>query len=633
MNRFTTLRQPRSEATKSGAGFHWLWATIAGLLVPVMLVLFGVVAELIDDGGIRTGTIRLGSYLGVPLPQGFVSQDSFTQLTQLVLVALAITVCFCLAIWLNRRTSDRLTRGVVRSLHQRMFQQSLRRAEIEGAAAQRIRAAQLIGKDLPELGMGLSLWYRVIPRSIFMLVGCIVLALMVNIWLALLAVISGAAIWKLYGRLRNPEWLELSRFEIPEIRERLINLIGDAPMMARLQAGQQADQAYEGELESLDRRLVGDDARRGRLWPVLMIAGSVAIAVLVMGLGANILSEDVRDGGLDHYGLSLPASLVLGLALTGAAFSAGRLNQLARQLRRSSRACEGIYLYLQHHDDGAPSEQRVGLAGLRESVDMQNISLKDSSGKSILNNLSLSLRPKSLVAFLGSDELSTRSLVELMMGFGRPSNGVLQIDGINLRDIHPKALAKQVMWIAPDGPLWEGTITDNLMSGLDQSVDKRDMVNVLEGLGLYERITRLSDGLDTIVGPIAESRVGRPGQNAGGNLGTPDGLSISARYTLGLARALLHRPAIVLVNEPPAPTEHLNEDPCLKAMRQLADLGSLVVVLPNRLQTMRHCDRVVLLNGANLVGEGKHAELLNSSDLYRHLNYLLFNPYRHRASN
>jgi ABC-type multidrug transport system fused ATPase/permease subunit len=84
--------------------------------------------------------------------------------------------------------------------------------------------------------------------------------------------------------------------------------------------------------------------------------------------------------------------------------------------------------------------------------------------------------------------------------------------------------------------------------------------------------------------------------------------------------------------EPPPPAEHVADDPCLKALRKLADQGTLVVVLPRRLSTLRTVDRVVLLNGPRLAGEGKHAELLSSSDLYRHLNYLLFNPYRQQKS-
>ncbi len=131
---------------------------------------------------------------------------------------------------------------------------------------------------------------------------------------------------------------------------------------------------------------------------------------------------------------------------------------------------------------------------------------------------------------------------------------------------------------------------------------------------MYEQLQRLPDGLNTIVSP-------------GDSM-----LNEEATFAMAVARALLHKPPIVLALEPPPPAEHLAEDPCLKAFGKLAAAGSLVIVLPRRLQTLRQADRVVLFNGPRLVGEGKHADLLANSDLYRHLNYLLFNPYRHQKA-
>jgi ABC-type transport system involved in cytochrome bd biosynthesis fused ATPase/permease subunit len=201
--------------------------------------------------------------------------------------------------------------------------------------------------------------------------------------------------------------------------------------------------------------------------------------------------------------------------------------------------------------------------------------------------------------------------MELMMGFGRPSEGRVLIDGIRLLDVHPAALATNVMWIEPDGPIWDGTIIENLR-GSDDSINNTDVVAALEKVDVYERLQRLPEGLNTYV-------------NAGDL-----GLGVETTYAMGVARALLHKPPVLLAMEPPPPAEHLAQDPCLKSLRELVDSGTLVIMLPRRLQTLRTADRVVLLNGPRLVGEGKHADLLNNSDLYRHLNYLLFNPYRHK---
>jgi ABC-type multidrug transport system fused ATPase/permease subunit len=598
-----TLAQPRREKESKGFLLSLIWSVTAGLLVPALVILVGIVAVLLDTGRLSGDRVHLGSYLWVPLPDQLAAQSPLSQLTVLVVLGLATSALFSLAVWLNRMDADQRARNIVKALHLRLLAQSVRRAELEGAAAQRFRAEQLIGNQLPELQQGLSFWYRAIPRSVLTLVGCVTVALLVNVWLALMALITGIFLWQLARKLRHEDEASLLHWEVPRARSRMADLLGRAPLLARLQTQGLADQAFHAELDSLYRRLHEEDRRLGRIWPILFLAISVAIAVMILGLGVNLFGVE--------SGLSLPAALVLGLALGGAVAAVGRLLRLTSSLRRSTDASDAIYHYLERSNEIAPSEQRVGLVGVRDSVEIQGVSLGDSTGKPILNHLSLKLMPGSMVAILGTDAVSTQALTELLMGFGIPSEGRVTIDGIALRDIHPQALSRNVMWIEPAGPVWEGTIKENLGAN-DRSIDTRDVAEALQATGVYERLQRLPEGLNTIVSP-------------GDSM-----LNEETTYGMAVARALLHKPPIVLALEPAPPAEHLPEDPCLKALAKLAEAGALVVILPRRLETLRRADRVVLLNGPRLAGEGKHAELLADSDLYRHLNYLLFNPYRHQ---
>lgn len=604
MSRFNTLSRPRSEREAGGAFFAYIWAVLAGLLVPVLVVLVGLLALLLNSGtGLSEPEAQLGAHLQVSLPPSFTSQEaSLIQLTQLVGVTFAVALLFCLSVWLHRRAADARARKIVKALHTRVLRQSLRRAELEGAAAQHVRAEQLIGHQLPSIQTGLSLWYRSIPRSLLKLIGCVTLALMVDVWLAVLAVVSGVLLWQLFRRLRHSDESSLSDWEVPRARRRMAEIVGQAPLLARLQAQGLADSAFGSELDTLYRRLAAEDARQGRIWPTVFLATAAAVAVLVLGLGVNLFSADAS--------LTLPAALVLGLALAGAVAAAGRLSRLANQLRLSADASDSVYSYLQQSDEIAPSEQRVGLAGIRDGVEIHDVTLGDVTDP-ILRNLSLNLSPGCLVALLGTEPVSTRALAELLMGFGRPTEGRVTIDGIPLLEVHPQALARNVMWIEPDGPIWDGTIHENLRGG-DESINNSDVVEALEQVDVYERLQRLPDGLNTIV-TTGDSMLG-----------------VEATYAIGVARALVHKPPIVLAMEPPPPAEHMADDPCLKALQKLVSAGTLVVMLPRRLQTLRSADRVVLLNGPRLVGEGKHPQLLADSDLYRHLNYLLFNPYRHQ---
>lgn len=567
--------------------------------------MIGLVAVLLNSGGLKTDSVRLGTHLSVPLTPAFTQQAPLMQLTELVGASFLVAAIFSLSVWLQRRSADLRARNVVKSLHRQVLKQSQRRAELEGAAAQRVRAAHLIDHQMPLIQRGLSLWFRGIPRSILMLAGCVVVALLVNVWLALLAVVSGVLLWQLFRKLRHDDESDLNHWEVPRARHRMAELVGQAPLLGRLQTQGLADRAFAAELDTLYRRLSEEDARLARIWPLLFFAMSAAIAVIVLGLGVNLF-------GVDN-GLSVPSALVLGLALVGAVAAAGRLLSLAGQLSVTAEASDAVYHYLERSSDIAPSEQRVGLGGLRDGVEIQDVTLGDSTGEPILSHLSLQLTPGSLVALLGTESVSTRALTELLMGFGMPAEGRVSIDGIPLRDVHPQALSRNVMWIEPGGPIWDGTIQENLI-GTDETINSSDLLEALEEVDVYERLQRLPEGLNTIV-------------TAGDSM-----LGVETTYAIAAARALLHKPPIVLAMEPPPPAEHLADDPCLKALRKLVDNGTLVVMLPRRLQTLRSADRVVLLNGPRLVGEGKHADLLANSDLYRHLNYLLFNPYRHHKT-
>ncbi len=606
MIRFNTLAQLRHEPEARGFQISYIWSSVAGLLVPGLVVLIGVIAMLLNSPnsqGLKDESVTLGTHLVIPMSEAFTDQEPLMQLTQLVGFALLTAAILAGCAWLYRRTADARANRIVKALHGRILKQSLRRAEVEGAAAQHVRADDIIGHQLPCVQTGLSQWYQAIPRSLLTLVGCVFLAILVNVWLALLAVISGVLLRRFFHKLHQQKDSELGHWEVPRSRQRMASLVGQAPLLARLQSQGIADQAYQQELESMFRRLDVEDRRQARIWPLVFLAVSTAIAVMILGLGVNLLGSE--------NGLSVPAALVLGLALAGAASAAGQLQKLAGQLSESGEASDTIYRYLKRSDEVAPSEQRVGLAGLRENVEIRDVTLSDSNSQLILSHLSLDLYPEQLVALLGTEQVSTRALTELLMGFGLPSEGRVSIDGIPLRDIHPQALARNVMWIEPDGPIWDGTILENL-SGNDSGISSSDVFDALREVNVYERIQRLPEGLNTIV-------------SANDSM-----LGVETTYGIAVARALLHKPPILLALEPPPPAEHMAEDPCLNAFKKLVRQGTLVVLLPRRLPSLRAADRVVLLNGSRLAGEGNHGELLATSDLYRHLNYLLFNPYRHQ---
>jgi ATP-binding cassette, subfamily B, bacterial len=575
-------------------------------MVPILVILIGLIGALIDRQGLSVSSVALGDHLSIPIGTFMNQWGPLGQLAFLTLLTLSVSAIFALSLYLHRCAADARARLIVRDLHQKIFKQSMQRAEIEGAAAQRVRAIDLINRRLPALQTGLAFWYRVMPRSLLTLVTCVTVAVLVNFWLAIVAVGTGYFLWILLGKFRNTDADDVRDWEVPRLRNRMADLVGRAPLLARLQSHGLAEKAFDSEADMLYRRLEQRETKLSRIWPLIFLAIAGAVAILILGLGVNSFRIDSS--------LRLPAAMVLAMALGAAAMSAARLTALAAQLQKSGVASDAIFQYLDPIGDIAASEQRVGLRGVRDGVDIEGVSLFDSTGNPILQSLSLSLKTKSLTAVLGTDAVSTRALAELIMGFGLPSEGRVTIDSIPLRDIHPRALSDNVMWIEPAGPIWDGTVLENIR-GNDESIGNSDIVEALQKLDVYERLHRLPEGLSTYLSS------------------TDSDLDVETTYAIAIARAMVHRAPILLINEPPPPAEHLSEDPCLVAIQELVAKGTIVIVLPHRLSTLRAADRVILLNGSRLAGEGTHARLLTDSDLYRHLNYLLFNPYRRKNEN
>ncbi len=590
----------REPAGRASTG--WYFCAIAtGLLIPCLVIVLGVIARLLEKRGLDQSPVQLGSHLAIPLPQDWLGESPLLQLSYLVSIALVMALAFAIFNWGHRRGSDRRSRAVVAKLHRELLTQSLRRAEIEGAIAQRDRAQVLIDRKLPQLSRGLIAWWQAFPRSLLLLVGSVTVALLVNVLLASLAVIGGLLLWQLYQWLRLRMEDETTAWELPKSRRRLVDLISQAPLLAKTFTGGAADKAFEGELDLLMQRIAMGQSSRSRMVPVMSFAVSIVIALLVLGLGVNLLTVDSR--------LSVTSALVLGLALGGAVAGAIRLAEATKGTSTADEAARAVYQYLRLSDDSMPSEQRVGLAGVRDAVVFRDVSLSVEGDESILSGVSLEFRPGEMVSLMGSRSVSALALAELLLGIGRPSRGRILLDGIEIKDIHPRSLAKNVLWIGADGPISDGTLLQNLVGEGGEGVG-RDVASVIESLGINSLLERFEDGLQTVLS-AEDPR-----------------LSVDEKYAVGIARAVVHRPPIIVVQEPPVSMDELVGDRALVALRKLADEKSLVIVLPRRLPTLRASDRVVLLSGPKLAGEGKHNGLLQSSDLYRHLNYLLFNPYR-----
>jgi ABC-type multidrug transport system fused ATPase/permease subunit len=245
---------------------------------------------------------------------------------------------------------------------------------------------------------------------------------------------------------------------------------------------------------------------------------------------------------------------------------------------------------------------------LASELRWEGVGIADHAGRPLLTDLSFSIPGGSQTAILASDCHTPLTVVGLFLRYRDPGTGRILFDGTDLRSLTIRSLRQQIAFAAADGMLFTGTIADNIRgqrAGLsqDQIEDTARLCQVLEA------IKDLPDGFATTVGPGGTS------------------VAASVAFRIGLARAAIGNPSLLIVQEPPATADE-NEAQTLDAAWHPLRGGRTLIVVPSRLATLRAVDRIVLIHQGRLHGEGAHTELLHANALYRHLNYVLFTPFR-----
>jgi ATP-binding cassette subfamily B protein len=229
------------------------------------------------------------------------------------------------------------------------------------------------------------------------------------------------------------------------------------------------------------------------------------------------------------------------------------------------------------------------------------------SGRSLLTDVSLTIRAGEKVAIVGPDEMEKHALVYLLPRFLDPSQGEIRIDGKNLRWVTLDSLRIQIAMVLQHNLVFNDTVANNIGCG-DPVYNLQRITDAAKVAHAHQFISKLPQGYETVIG----------------DLGHP--LKLGEKFRIALARAILREPAILVIEE-----THVALDEDTKGMiddtLQRVLPGRTVIFLPHRLSTIRACDQVFLLYEGKIEGAGVHRDLLNESELYRHLQYMEFNEY------
>jgi ATP-binding cassette, subfamily B, bacterial MsbA len=322
---------------------------------------------------------------------------------------------------------------------------------------------------------------------------------------------------------------------------------------------------------------------------LLQFVGFSAFALVVWYGGRLIAAGDGLTPG------ELTASLIYTFAIASAIGPLGFLYAGVRELRGASARIFEILdetPAIEGAPDAAPLEVREG------AILLDDVAFRyPESDRFALGGVSLRVEPGEVVAIVGPSGAGKSTLFALLERFYDPTRGRIAIDGQDLRKVELASLRGAIASVAQDVFLFAGTIADNLRLGRPDATDDEVREAALRA-GADAFIRQLPGGY--------EARAGERGVK----------LSAGQRQRLAIARALLGRPAILLLDEA---TNALDPDSEALVQKALAELETSLttLVIAHRLSTARRADRIVVLDGGQIVASGPHHELLETSELYR----------------
>ncbi len=333
---------------------------------------------------------------------------------------------------------------------------------------------------------------------------------------------------------------------------------------------------------------------RTSLSPTLLLLTMMAVAYVVLVIG------------LSRY-VTVAGTVVLTTAMIGAYFPAARLYRLRGSLATANQAAGTLFAYLRREPGVREMDHAVPIDRVETSIRLEHVTLANSEGQKLLNHVDLTMAAGQRVAIIASDPSAPIALAGLLVRLYDPAAGRVLFDGSDIATATLATIRGQSLLVPSNGMLFEGSVHDNISCG-DAGFTMLQITDAAKRARAHSFIVELPQGLATKIGGDALQ------------------LDASQAFRIGLARALLRDPSLVIVVEPTndfdGPTQELLDE----ALR-LAAQDRTMIVIPTRLSTLIAVDRIVVLHEGKVEAEGSHTELFETSELYRHLNYVRFHAW------
>src|SRR5216117_33391 len=330
-------------------------------------------------------------------------------------------------------------------------------------------------------------------------------------------------------------------------------------------------------------------------WPLLML-GVHTMTVMVWVFAVPRLLGS---------GAALPVGTFVSFLLYTTMFLApiDVIGQMARTINRATTSAHRVFEVLDTEPEIRDVAEPVRLEPVHGRVTFEHVTFGYDGVRQVLRGVSFDVTPGELIGLVGPSGGGKTTIVNLIARFYDVSGGAIRVDGVDLRRLDTGHYRRQIGMVLQDPYLFHGTVVENIRYGLPEAPLDR-VVAAAQAANAHDFITKLQHGYDTVVGERGHT------------------LSGGERQRVSIARAILHDPRILILDEATSSVDTETEREIQQALERLV-AGRTVFAIAHRLSTLRKASRLFVIEDGRLIEHGTHAELLaRPAGTYRRLHDL-----------
>ncbi len=323
--------------------------------------------------------------------------------------------------------------------------------------------------------------------------------------------------------------------------------------------------------------------------PVVVLISAVAVGATAWYGGWQVGQGAMTIGGIQAF-------------VSYITFMMWPVQEMARvyaELQHAVASAERIFSLIDAVPDVADREEAIDPGSVYADIEFDQVDFSYEPDKPVLSDFNLRVEAGESIALVGPTGGGKSTIVNLLCRFYEPTGGAIRIDGRDYTGLSLRAIQSRVGMVLQTPHLFSGTVRENIAYGRLGASDK-EIEEAAELAGAHEFITTMAKGYAEEVGE-------------GGTL-----LSVGQKQLISLARAILARPEIFIMDEATSSVDTLTEDLIQQGMETLME-NCTSFIIAHRLSTIKRADRILVIEAGRIVEMGSHAELLRARGHYYQL--------------